>query len=65
MKVEEAASAAHSQFVKRIDEQVSRKDADKDRDIRNRDDSRAVNKSNADRRAANIAAERGGVDIKV
>ena len=66
MDVAAAASvAAKSQFKERVDDQASRNSADKTADTRERDDNRAVNRSNRELRAQKIAAERGGVDIQV
>jgi len=65
MEVRAAAAVANqAQFKEQIDSKNDRNASDKAANLEKRDDSRAVNKSNADKRAAEIAASRGGVDIR-
>jgi len=65
MEVRASAAAANQvQFKAHIDNKNDQNDAQKTSDRNKHDDSQAVNKSNADKRAAKIAAERGGVDIR-
>jgi hypothetical protein len=65
MEIRAAASVVNQvQFKEQIDDKKDRNAADKADDRDKRDDSRAVNKSNADKRAAQLAASRGGVDIR-
>ncbi len=64
MKVGAESLVAQTAFKHRVDAQHSQKVGDKASDRRDLDESRAVNKSNSEKRDAKIAAERGGVDIK-